>query len=87
MQRNNNTWQGYTIEEIRHRRAINSLKMDVMRERIMNRKHRVGAGVHRALYGNMLQNVFKSLSMAEYAFLLYKGFKQVEKLMRLFRRR
>ena len=48
--------------------------MDVMRERILNRKHRVGAGMHRALYGNMLQNVFKSLSMAEYAFLLYKGF-------------
>ena len=78
MQRNNNTRQGYAIEEIRHRRAINSLKMDVMRERILNRKHRVGAGMHRALYGNMLQNVFKSLSMAEYAFYCIKALSRLK---------
>lgn len=81
---NPDSWKGYTLDEIRYRRAVNLLKMEITRERIMSRKPNAGLGG--SFYSSLLSRVFKSLSLAEYAFVFFKGLKQAEKLIKLFRR-
>lgn len=81
---NPDSWKGYTLDEIRYKRAVNILKMEVTRERMASKKP--GSSGSGSFYGSLLTRVFKSLSMAEYAFFFFKGIKQAEKLVRLFRR-
>ncbi len=83
---NPDSWKGYTIEEIRYKRAVNILKMEVVRERIVSHSTRRAVTASDTFYGNLVQRLFKSISMAEYAFLAFKGVRQAQKLFRLFRR-
>lgn len=81
---NPGNWKGYTLEEIRYKRAVNLLKLEITRERIMSRKP--GLGINNSFYSSLFLRVFKSLSLAEYALIFFKGVKQAEKIIRLFRR-
>lgn len=82
-------WQGYTIDDLRYRRAVNHVRIEMTRRqlaaKVADATNLRSLGSHRG--GRMLGRIFSGLSMLDYAILAYQGTRQVMRLYRLLRRR
>lgn len=82
-------WHGYTIDDLRYRRAVNQVKIEMVREQLMAKASKVtNFQALSALGGNkLLGKVLSGFSMFDYGILAYQGVKQVTRLYRLFKGR
>jgi hypothetical protein len=84
-----NEWRGYTIDELRYRRALNQVKTEMARERIV-----AGASAFTDFSANGLlpRNKFwgkllSGFSMLDYGIMAYQGAKRIVSIYRLFKRK
>lgn len=77
-------WKGYTIDELRYQRALNSARLEIQKERLLNEfdtmKGTFGVMQPTGILGKML----KSLNFIDYGII---AFQTVRRLSALFRRR
>lgn len=82
-------WNGYTIDDLRYRRAVNHVKIEMARQQLAAKV--AGATSMRALGslkgGRLLGRLMSGLSAFDYALLAYQGARQAVRLYRLFHRR
>jgi hypothetical protein len=82
-------WRGYTIDELRYRRALNQVKTEIARERIV-----AGASTFTNFSAKgMLPRhkfwgkVLSGFSMLDYAVLAYQGARRIVGIYRLFKKK
>lgn len=85
MTTNNNQWKGYTLDELRYRRAlvgarieIEKYRLNALTEQYRNMPQRLTGS------GSLVGRVMGAFSYAEYAIL---GFRLVRRMVKLFRGR
>lgn len=79
-------WPGYTLDDLRYRRAVNHVKMEVERERLTTAVHQVVNRQQSAFAGGMVKKVFTGFTVIDYALLAFQATKQIRKIYRLFKR-
>lgn len=80
-------WKGLTLEDIRYRRAINHVRMEIEKERLMAEASQLMGGASRGLFNSpMARKMFSGFSYIDYGVLAFQVFKQVKRIYRLFRR-
>ena len=82
-------WKGYTIEDLRYRRAVNQVKMEMAREQLRSKASKIANfQAFGLIKGNgILGQVLSGFSMLDYGILAFQGVKQVSRLYRLFKGR
>lgn len=82
-------WNGYTIDDLRYRRAVNQVKTEMIREQLMSKVSRVtNFKALGALGGNkLLGKILSGFSMLDYGILAFQGVKQATRLYHLMKRR
>lgn len=80
-------WKGLTLEDIRYRRAINHVKMEIEKERLLSQTSQlVGNTTQGLMSSSMARKMFSGFSYIDYGVLAFQVFKQVQRVYRLFRR-
>ena len=79
-------WEGYTLDELRYRRAINHVKMEMEKERVMLSAKRIMSGKPSHESEGFFQKMFTGFSILDYALLAFQTGKQLRKVYRFFRR-
>ncbi len=81
-------WSGYTLDELRYRRAINHVKMEMEKERVMLSANRIISGKpsSEASSSGLFRKVFTGFSILDYALLAFQAGKQFRKIYRFFKR-
>ena len=71
-------WSGYTLDELRYRRAINHVKMEMEKERVMLSANRImnGKPSSEESSSGLFRKVFTGFSILDYqcAFLIFHVF-------------
>ena len=82
---NDNQWKGYTLDELRYRRALVGARMEIEKYRLNALTEQYRRMPQRLSgSGSLLGRVLGAFSYAEYAIV---GFKLVRGIMKLFRKR
>lgn len=85
MTANNEPWKGYTLDEIRYRRAIVGARMELEKYRLNTLTEQYRRMPQRlAGSGSLVGRVMGAFSYAEYAIL---GFKLIRRISKMFRGR
>lgn len=80
-------WKGLTLEDIRYRRAINHVKMEIEKERLMSETSQLVGNTTQGLFSSsMARKLFSGFSYLNYGVLAFQVFRQFQKVYRLFRR-
>lgn len=81
-------WSGYTLDELRYQRAINHVKMEMEKERVMLSANRIMCGKPsaEASSSGLFRKVFTGFSILDYALLAFQAGKQIRKVYRFFKR-
>lgn len=79
---NQSDWQGYTIDELRYQRALNSARLEIQKERLLNEvetmKGTFGVMQPSGIFGKML----KSLNFIDYGIIAFQTVRRVSALFR-----
>lgn len=82
-------WNGYTIDDLRYRRAVNQVKLEMTRRQLAAKV--ADATSLRPLGqlrgGRLLSRLLSGLSALDYGILAYQGAKQAIRIYRLFHHR
>lgn len=71
-----NSWRGYTLSELRYRRAYVQVKLEMAREALFSRSKSVmnnGVIPMKGVTGGIMGKVMGALDYFDYAFLAYKA--------------
>lgn len=80
-------WKGLTLEDIRYRRAINHVRLEIEKERLMSATSQLVGNTTQGLFSSsMARKLFSGFSYLDYGVLAFQVFKQSRKIFRLFRR-
>ncbi|MCM1503613.1 MAG: hypothetical protein NC127_00245 [Muribaculum sp.] len=80
-------WKGLTLEDIRYRRAINHVKMEIEKERLLSQTSQlVGNTTQGIMSSSMARKLFSGFSYIDYGVLAFQLFKQFQRVYRLFKR-
>ena len=81
------SWKGFTLEDIRYRRAINTVKMEIEKERLMSETTQLVGNTTQGLFTSAtVRKLFSGFSYLDYGVLASQVFRQIQKVFRLFRR-
>lgn len=81
-------WDGYSLEDIRYRRAVNQVKMEMEKERLASVMSRFSSGRTAAVFNSgLLGRIFSHLSIIDYALIGFQIFQQGRKIFGIFRRK
>lgn len=82
------TWKGYTIEELQYQRAYTAARLEIQRQRlILNYNNFTKSMNPMAEKGGVVSKVFGAFTWIDYGFLAYRIFKTATGLFRRKRRR
>jgi hypothetical protein len=79
-------WRGYTLDDLRYKRAVNHVKMEVAKERVM-----ISVGKFTNFKtpsfasSKLVGKIFSSFSVIDYLLIAFQTGKQVRKIFRLFK--
>lgn len=79
-------WAGYTLDDLRYRRAVNHVKMEMQRERLATAFQRFSALQRQGVGSGIMKKVFTGFSIVDYAVLALQTTRQIKKIYRLFHR-
>ena len=79
-------WAGYTLDDLRYRRAVNQVKMEMERERFMARTTKIVNRQQNMFGGGVVKKIFTGFSILDYAMLAIQTGKQIRKIYRFFRK-
>lgn len=77
-------WSGYTLDDLRYRRAVNHVKMEMERERLAASAQRIVNRSQEGFSGGLMKKVFTGFSVLDYALLAFQAGKQIRRIYRLF---
>ncbi len=88
---NNETegWQGFSLEELRYRRALNHVRIEVEKERIMSKTSQMytRSAAMTSSTGNLFKKLSTGFSVLDYALLAFQAGKQIHKIYRFFHKK
>lgn len=74
-------WSGYTIDELRYQRAINSARLEIQKERLLNQVATIrgtfGTVEGKGIFGKMI----RSLNYFDYAVLAFQTVRRMRSLL------
>ncbi len=80
------SWPGYTLDDLRYQRAVNHVKMEVERERLIAKAHRLVNRQQNMMGGGIARKLFSGFSVVDYALLAFHGVKYLRRIYRMVRR-
>lgn len=85
-----NSWRGYTLADLRYRRAVNEVRIAMEQERLLNRFDRIiNPKAHPVQKGEpgVVSRILRGISLVDYAMIAFSGGKQLMKIYRFFSRK
>lgn len=80
-------WKGLTLDDIRYRRAINHVRLEIEKERLMSETSQLVGNTTQGFFSSsMARKLFSGFSYLDYGVLAFQIFRQSRKIFRLFRR-
>ncbi len=82
------TWNGYTLDELRYQRALNMARLEIEKEKLTAATSEMKRGLPSLSTGHgILSKIAGSLSYIDYAVLAFRLFRTASKAFRGLRRR
>ena len=82
-------WSGYTIDDLRYRRAVNHVKMEMVREQLRSKAAKVSNFKMLDTFksNRLIGKILSGFSMLDYGILAFQGVRQATRLYQFFKKR